>query len=140
MSGCKRFPPIPEVPWRFPIPLIPIVFLWRTNLAEFSIDEADNAELSMLFSEKRKLEYEGTINLTPDGRSMFVKTNSFNMILLDTETQQELVNIVSVGQSRIVDENISTDGDVLVLACFDNFQVIDMSQMRNELANLNLDW
>ena len=112
-------------------------FVGRNHNTEFSINP-DEREPSVYL--RRKLKYDGTLHLLNDAKNMVVQTNSYNMVLLDTETQQELVKIVSVGQSRVVDKCVSNDGNTMVLACFDSLQVIDLEKLQSQLSALGLDW
>ena len=113
-------------------------FITRNETAEFVFGNNEVGAEPAGF--KKKLKYEGVICLLQNGDQMLVQTNSYNMILLDTETQEELARIVASGQSRIVDRCVSSDGNTLVLACFDCLQVVDMRQFQTELDELGIGW
>ncbi len=124
--------PHPTDPTRF--------FVGRNQTSEFSLSRARIESTDTPAVWNRKLKHEGIIHLTDLGENMLVQTNSFNLILMDTETQREWVKIVSARQSRIIGKCLSSDRSTLVLACFDNLQIINLNRLQDQLRELGLNW
>ena len=82
----------------------------------------------------------GICKFDPKGQLLAVVSGSYDVVLLDAHTLNPVAKIQTVGPSRIMDFEFSADGNLLGVACFDSFQLLDLSQMRASLRKLDLDW
>lgn len=78
--------------------------------------------------------------LSNDGVYMTSKRDSYHLELVDASDGRKIAEMETLGSSRIVKTEFAPDGSALLLACFDNLQVIDIEQLRASLRELNLDW
>lgn len=69
-----------------------------------------------------------------------VRQSSYYFKLMNSETHELLADFVSVGQSRIIDADISTDNNRLAFFCYENMQIVDLSKVHQSLKRIGLDW
>ncbi len=82
----------------------------------------------------------GVAVFSSDGKLMATKNSHYQLTLIDPESGRPLATFETLEQSRILGFDFSPDANVIVLSCHHNLQLLDISQVRDELEKLDLNW
>ena len=75
-----------------------------------------------------------------DGSLLAAKTTSYELQLVDSVSKKHIGTLGSRSQARMLGFTFSPDDSRLAIACFDNLQVWDLKQVREQLQEIGLDW
>jgi eukaryotic-like serine/threonine-protein kinase len=77
---------------------------------------------------------------SPDGRVM-ARADASKIELLETSTEKPLATLEGLDSSRVAQFKFSPDGSKLAVVCYDQqVQLWDLRLIRQELAQMHLDW
>ena len=102
-----------------------------TAIASKSVPIMMNRNLEMLYP---------VAIFSPNGKLIAVNSKSNEMILIDAVAGQTMARIQTSDSSRLVSIEFSPDSSKIAMSCVDGLQIVDLVQLRSELAELGLDW
>ena len=74
------------------------------------------------------------------GARMTSQVDPYHISYVDPKQNKTIATLKTLGPSRVIYTKFSPDSKSIALACFDNLQIIDLEELRNELKSLDLDW
>ncbi len=103
-------------------------FLWRVGTWE-TVHQLDHP-----------VSHPGAVAFSPDSRMIAMTHNRFHVNLLDRETFQSRV-LLGAGEHRTIESaTFSPDGTRLALTLQDSFEIWDLRDLRQQLAEMGLEW